>query len=81
VADVTTTPTALLALVNELEAPTEPGILGVYRRLCGPEGTVAERPPEPPRDRCTTGVRVENGMERCSLSLGHRGDHTAPVPA
>lgn len=36
--------TALLALVNELEAPTEPGILGVYRKLY-PSGAVAERPP------------------------------------
>ncbi|MGA2502067.1 MAG: hypothetical protein ABSH20_30355, partial [Tepidisphaeraceae bacterium] len=63
--------TALLALCLELEAPITPGILGVYRKLYGPEA-VAQRPPEPTRERCPHMVRnAEGAPTRCALSFGH----------
>jgi hypothetical protein len=52
---------------RELEAP-EPSILGVYRKLYPPDGTVAER------EQCPRIVRVENTAHRCALTFGHAGE-------
>ena len=84
--------TALLALVNELEAPSRPGILGVYDAMLKERGTVSEKPPEPPREwavpkapelaraQCPVSLRVDNAPVRCQLWHGHPGEHEPGEP-
>lgn len=83
---------ALFGLLQAIELPSRPGIIGVWERLT--EGPLLEiKPPEPPREwavppapetpreQCQTVVRVGNEAVRCGLTFGHRGGHAAPVPA
>jgi hypothetical protein len=81
--------TALLALVNELEAPSRPGILGMYDVILKERGTVSEPPrertvmpaPETPRAPCPVMVRRADGTPtRCALSFGHAESHEPGEP-
>jgi hypothetical protein len=83
--------TALLALVNELEAPSRPSILGVYDVILKERGTVSAATPEPPKEwtvkpapelaraQCPVSLRVDNAPARCQLWHGHPGQ-CVPVP-
>jgi len=77
----------LFGLLQAIELPARPGIIGVWERLAQgplpePKPTEAAKLPEVPRDRCPVSVRVDNAPTRCALSFGHRGDHVPgePVP-